>query len=133
MASHVGDTWQAMCHNAWKKPMHVGHMECHVSTCMAHVKAINMEMFVQGGGSKKEKEGKKKKERERKERKRGKEKRERRRRKGERKKENMKAVFRRLKLIRPRSKVRIFDEGCAARGRFPPTPIHFTPRGRVGA
>ena len=105
--------------------MHVGHMACHVSTCMAHVKAINMEMFVQGGGSKKEKEGKKK-ERERKERKRGKEKR-------ERKKENMKAVFRRSKLIRPRSKVRIFDEGCAARGRFPSTPVHFTPRGRVGA
>ena len=22
---------------------------------------------------------------------------------------------------------------CATRGRFPPTPVHFTPRGRVGA
>ena len=60
---------------------------------------------------------KKKKERERKERKRGKEERERRRRKGERKKENRKSVFRRSELIRPRSKVRIFYEGCTPRGR----------------
>ena len=74
------------------------------------------ELFVEAGGSKKEKEGKKK-ERERKERKREKEKRERRRRKGERKKEKKKAVFRRSELVRPRSKVRIFDEGCAPRGR----------------
>ena len=35
----------------------------------------------------------------------------------ERKKEKMKAVFRRLKLVRSRSKVRIFDEGCTLRGR----------------
>ena len=61
------------------------------------------------------------------------EKRERRRRKGERKKEKRKAVFRRLELKRKRSKVRIFDEGYAARGRFSPTPVHFTPRGHVGA
>ena len=60
---------------------------------------------------------KKKRERERKERKRGKEKRERRRRKGERKKEKRKAVFRQSELIRLRSKVRIFDEGCALRDR----------------
>ena len=32
----LGDTWRAMCHNAWQRPMHVGHMACHVSTCMAH-------------------------------------------------------------------------------------------------
>ena len=25
-----------MCHNAWQRPMHVGHMTRHVSTCMAH-------------------------------------------------------------------------------------------------
>ena len=43
-------------------------MACHVSTCMAHVKAINMELFVQGEGSKKEKEGKKRRGKERKER-----------------------------------------------------------------
>ena len=70
MASHVGDTWQAMCHNAWQKPTrHAWHIE----------KAINMvwELFVEAGSDEKEKE--KKKERERKERKRGKEKRERRR------------------------------------------------------
>ena len=36
MANHVGDTCQAMCHNAWQRPMHVGHMACHVSTCMAN-------------------------------------------------------------------------------------------------
>ena len=74
----MGDTWQAMFHNAWQRPMHVGHMVCHVLTCMAHVKAINMEFFVQGGGSKKEKEGKKKRRRgkerkEREEKKRGRE------------------------------------------------------------
>ena len=39
------------------------------------------------------------------------------RRKGERKKEKRKAVFRRSELVKPRSKVRIFDEGCASRGR----------------
>ena len=45
MASHVCDTWHAMCQHAW-------HME----------KAINMvwELFVEAGSSKKEKEGKKK-------------------------------------------------------------------------
>ena len=32
----MGNTWQAMCHNAWKGPMHVGNMASHVSTCMAH-------------------------------------------------------------------------------------------------
>ena len=31
------DTWQAMCYNAWQRPMHVGHM-----ACMALLKAINM-------------------------------------------------------------------------------------------
>ena len=30
MASHVGDTWQAMCHNAWQRLTHVGHMASHV-------------------------------------------------------------------------------------------------------
>ena len=60
---------------------------------------------------------KEKKKRERKERKRGKEKRERRRIMGERKKEKRKAVFRRLELVRPKSKVRTFDEGCASKGR----------------
>ena len=75
------------------------------------------ELFVEARSSKKEKgekkkgEGKKgKKERKRKER-------ERRRRKGERKKEKKKAVFRQSELVRPRSKVHIFDEGCAPRGR----------------
>ena len=24
-------------------------------------------------------------------------------------------------------------QNCATRGRFPPTPVHFTPKGRVGA
>ena len=57
------------------------------------------------------------KKKEREERKREKEKRERMRRKEERKKEKTEVVFRRLELIRARSKVRIFDEGCAPRGR----------------
>ena len=30
MANHLGDTWQAMCHNAWQRPMHMGHMASHV-------------------------------------------------------------------------------------------------------
>ena len=42
MASHVRDTWKSMCHNAWKRPMHFGHMACHVSTCMALLKPIYM-------------------------------------------------------------------------------------------
>ena len=72
----MGDTWQAMCHNAWQRPMHVGHMACHVLTCMAHG-----EGYIWGVGvvrrSREQQEGKwrKKKVRERKERKKGKEKR----------------------------------------------------------
>ena len=57
----------------------------------------------------------------------GKKERKRRRRKGERKWEKMKSAFRRSELIGPRSKVCIFDEGYAPRGRdsfyfglFPP-------------
>ena len=124
MASHVSDTWQAMCHNAWQRPMHVGYMASHVcdtwhALCQHawHMeKAIYgvWELFIEARSSKKEKKGKKK--RERKERKRGKEKREKRRRKGERNKEKRKAVFRRSELVRLRSKVRIFDEGCAPIG-----------------
>ena len=70
MASHVGDTWRTMCHNAWQRPMHVGHMESHVSTCMAMEKDIYgmWELFIQVGSSKKEKEGKKRRGKERKER-----------------------------------------------------------------
>ena len=78
------------------------------------------------------KEKRKENERERKERKRGKEKRDRMRRKGERKKDKRKVMFRWSELIRLRSKVRIFDKDCATRGRFPPSPVHFKPRGRVG-
>ena len=82
MVSHAGDTWQAMCHNAWQRPMHVGHM--------AHLKAINMVLFVEGGSSKKEKEGKKKGEGKKGKKERKRNERERRRRKGERKKEKKK-------------------------------------------
>ena len=58
-----------MCHDAWQRPMHVGHMAIHVcdtwhAMCQHawHMeKAINMvwELFVEAGSSKKEKEGKK--------------------------------------------------------------------------
>ena len=89
------------------------------------------ELFVQVRSNKNENEGKKRRGKERKERE--EKKREIRRRKGERKMEKRKAVFRRSELVKPRSKVCIFDEGYATRGRFPPTSIHFTPRGRVGA
>ena len=106
------DTWQAMCHNAWQRPTHVGHMACHVSTCMAHLKAINMVLFVEGGSNKRENEGKKKE----RERKRGKEKRER---EGEGEKGKNQQVFLRStmlrwkKIIRPRSKVRLRDDSYA--------------------
>ena len=73
------------------------------------------ELFIEAGSSKKEKERKKRRGKERKERE--EKKRERRRRKGERKKEKRKVVFRRSELVRPKSKVRIFDESCAPRGR----------------
>ena len=52
MVNHVVDTWQVMCRNAWQRLIHVGHM--------AHLKAINMVLFIKGGRNKKEKEGKKK-------------------------------------------------------------------------
>ena len=66
-------------------------------------KAINMvwELFIEEGAARRKSKEKKK----------------RRRRKGERKKEKRKAMFRRPELVRPRSKVHIFDEGCASRGR----------------
>ena len=93
------DTWLAMCQHAW-------HME----------KAIYgvWERFVEAGSSKKEKEGKNRREKERKERvekkrERGEER--------EREKEKRKTVFQRSKLVRLRSKVRIFDEDCTPRGR----------------
>ena len=70
MASHVGDTWQAMCHNAWQRPIHVEHMASHVcdtwhAMCQHawHMeKALYgvWELFIEGGSNKKEKEGKKK-------------------------------------------------------------------------
>ena len=78
MASHVSDTWQAMCHNAWKrhacvthgKPC-VRHMACHVSTCMLTMKAIKMGMGSSfqtaaasvRGSSKEEEEGKRRRRR----------------------------------------------------------------------
>ena len=79
--------------------------------------------YKQGEARRKRKE---KNEKERKKRKKGKEKR-------ERKNEKRKAVFRRSELVKPRRKVRIFNEGYAIRGRFPPTLVHFMPKGRVGA
>ena len=80
-----------MCHNAWQRPMHVGHMASHGydtwhAMCQ-HAWHMEkdiygvLELFVQAGSSKKEKEGKKKKEKERKESKRGIEKRKKMRRK----------------------------------------------------
>ena len=62
-----------MCHNAWPRPMHVGHMTSHVcdtwhAMCVTHgMPCVNMhDTFegykygvVQAGSSKKEKEGKK--------------------------------------------------------------------------
>ena len=60
-----------MCHIAWQRPMHVGHMACHVSSCMALLKPINMGVPIQFGGQqdsvrgsskKKEEEGKRERE-----------------------------------------------------------------------
>ena len=36
--------------------MHVGHMACHVSICMTHLKAINMMLFVERKESKEKEE-----------------------------------------------------------------------------
>ena len=41
MENHVSDTWQAMCHIAWQRPMNVGHIASHVcgtwqSMCVTH-------------------------------------------------------------------------------------------------
>ena len=70
-----------------------------------------MEMFVEGGKSRKEKEKVRKEEK----RKRG---------KGKRKRKECRAVS------RP-GRRRTWN--YATRGRFPPTSVYFTPRGRVGA
>ena len=74
MANHVGDTWLA-----WQGPMHVGHMACHVSSCMALLNPINRgfqfslwesSISVRGGSSKeKEEEGKREREERKRERK----------------------------------------------------------------
>ena len=52
----MSDTWQSMCHIAWQRPMHVGHMASHVcdtwhamSSCMALLKPINMGVPIQFG------------------------------------------------------------------------------------
>ena len=91
-------------------------MASHVSTCMEHGMSIKLDgdQFVEGERKKKDrkekgkgKEGKEEK----------KEKRERRRRKGKRKREKRKSVFRWSKLTEPKSKVHIFDEDYAPRGR----------------
>ena len=78
MANHVGETWKAMCHNAWQRPMHVGHMANHVcdtwhALCqhawhMENPKNMVWELFVEGGSNKKKKEGKKRRGKARKER-----------------------------------------------------------------
>ena len=51
MANHVSDTWQAMCHIAWKRPIHVGHMASHVSSCMVLLRPINMGVPIQFRGA----------------------------------------------------------------------------------
>ena len=113
MASHVS------------KYLHVGHMASHVSPCMKVGRSMKRggDSLVEEGRSIKEMRRKKKKERKerKKEREREGEEREREReRKGS-------PAFRRSELVGPRSKVCIFDEGYAARGRdssyfglFPP-------------
>ena len=89
-----------------------------MSTCMAHEEGCIWGVgAVRRSREHREGKGRKKREKEIKERMRGKEKRERRRRKGERKKENRKAVFPWSELVRPRSKVHIFNGGYASRGR----------------
>ena len=66
----MGDTWQTMCHNAWQRPMHVGHM-AHGERYIWGVGVVRTSREQQEGkGRKKKREGKKgKKERKRKERK----------------------------------------------------------------
>ena len=62
-------------HNAWQRPMHVGHMACHVSTCMAHreghiwgLGVVHRSREQQEGKGRKKKRGKERKEREEKKR-----------------------------------------------------------------
>ena len=97
MASHV-----STC-------LHVGHMVSHVSTCL-HVghMASHVSTCMHFGRSQpvrrsRERKGKKRKRRKK--------------RKGDRKREKRKSAFQRSKLVGLRSKVCIFDEGYAPRGR----------------
>ena len=78
-------------------------MASHVSTCMSMEKSIKGEgnQFIEEESNKKESKEKKK----------------RKRRKGERKRRKRKSAFRRSELVRPRSRVHIFNEGYSLRGR----------------
>ena len=94
-------------------------MASHVSTCIEHEIAIQRSSQAvrrgreqQEGKIKKKKGEEKRGKRERKSKEREREGEER-----KRKKEKRKAMFRRLELVRVRSKVRIFDESCVPRGR----------------
>ena len=99
MVNHVGDTRQAVCHNAWQRPMHVGHKESHVCDkwqvmCVTHgmpcvnmhgtfedyIRSFTVGLFVQArgqerGGREKRKGGKEKRKRGKEKRKKGKERR----------------------------------------------------------
>ena len=97
MTNHVSETWQAMCHIAWQGPIHVGHMESHVSSYMALLNPINKgfqfslwesSISVRGRSNKeKEEEGKREREEWKREREERKGEREEKKRKGKKKRE----------------------------------------------
>ena len=145
MENHVGDTWQAMCHNAWQRHACVTHgMPCVTmdglfkayiygvskSVCgRGAARSSPWEQQGEGGGREKRKGGKEKRKGGKEMRKGGKgrkRKEEKRRRKGRKRGKTKRKRKECCTVSRP-GRQRTWN--CATRGRFPPTLVNL----RLGA
>ena len=118
-----GDTWRAMCHNAWKR-----HAMCHTHGLSCVNMHVTFEAYIYGvpiqfveqqgeGGGREKRKGGKEKRKGGKENKREQEKRRRKRRKRGKRKRKRKEC---RAVSRPRQQR---TRNCATRGRFPPTLV----------
>ena len=106
--------------------MHVGHMACHVSTCMTLLKAINMGVPIQfvGSSKKKEEEGKREREERKRERAKRKGEMEEKKRKAKKEREEKKKEEKKRKECRTVSRPKQQrTRNCVTRGRFPSTLV----------
>ena len=126
MASHVSDTWQAMCHNAWKRHACVTHgmpsvtmhglFKAYIYGVSKSVCGEGKQEVVRGSTKEKEEEGKRGREKEK----------EKRRRKG---RKRGKRKRKRKECCAVSTPGRQRTRNCATRGRFPPTLVNL----RLGA